>query len=73
MIRLAAPEDAEQLCRLNEEFNGEGENTVENIRRSLAENRQEVAVCRPGVWQGRRNPFGKGEEMNSPITGFLPF
>lgn len=48
MIRLAAPEDAEQLFRLNEEFNGEGENTVENIRRSLAENRREVVVVAEG-------------------------
>lgn len=44
MIRKAMVKDAEQLSALNEEFNGEGETTIENIRNSLANNPQEVVI-----------------------------
>ena len=43
MIRLATVNDAEQLRRLNEEFNGE-EITIESIRESLRDNQQEVVI-----------------------------
>lgn len=32
MVRIAAEQDAAQLQKLNEEFNGEGETTLDNIR-----------------------------------------
>jgi len=44
MIRTATVSDAEQLGILNEEFNGPGETTIENIRNSLANNPQEVVI-----------------------------
>ena len=43
MIRVATVNDAEQLRRLNEEFNGE-ERTIERIRESLRDNQQEVVI-----------------------------
>ncbi|MBR5491226.1 MAG: GNAT family N-acetyltransferase [Oscillospiraceae bacterium] len=43
-IRLATADDAQQLSALNAEFNGEGLNDVENIRISLAENKQEIVI-----------------------------
>lgn len=43
MIRVATVNDAEQLRRLNEEFNGE-ERTIESIRESLRDNQQEVVI-----------------------------
>jgi len=44
MIRLAVPEDAQQLYQLNEEFNGEDETTLDNIKKSLADNGQEIVI-----------------------------
>lgn len=44
MVRIAAVSDAEQLCVLNEAFNGKGETTIENIRKSLLNNQQEVVI-----------------------------
>ena len=44
MVRIATVQDAEQLEILNNEFNGEGETTLDNIRNSLANNKQEVIV-----------------------------
>lgn len=44
MVRIATIDDAEQLGILNDEFNGKGETTIENIRKSLIENQQEVVV-----------------------------
>lgn len=44
MVRLAAADDAAQLARLNNEFNGPGDATVESIRDSLIHNRQEVVI-----------------------------
>ena len=44
MIRKATVNDAEQLGILNDEFNGSGETTTENIRKSLSENCREVVV-----------------------------
>lgn len=39
MVRIATLQDAEQLEILNNEFNGEGETTLDNIRKSLADNK----------------------------------
>lgn len=44
MVRLAVADDAEQLERLNNEFNGPGDTTRERIRDSLIRNRQEIVV-----------------------------
>ena len=44
MVRIATVVDAEQLSVLNEEFNGEGETTIENIKDSLQNNKQEVVI-----------------------------
>ena len=43
MVRIANGNDAEQLKRLNGEFNGE-ETTIESIRESLINNQQEVVI-----------------------------
>ena len=56
MVRIATVQDAEQLEILNNEFNGEGETTLDNIRASLADNRQEIVVV---------------DEMNGELTGFV--
>ena len=44
MVRIATESDAEQLNNLNDEFNGKGETTIENIRKSLLNNQQEVVI-----------------------------
>ena len=44
MVRIATVNDAEQLNLLNNEFNGEGETSIDNIRNSLMNNKQEVVV-----------------------------
>ena len=44
MVRKAAVKDAVQLGALNDEFNGAGETTVDNIRNSLMYNQQEVVI-----------------------------
>ena len=51
MVRIATEQDAAQLQMLNNEFNGEGETTLENIRASLTANRQEVVI----IVRGRRD------------------
>ena len=56
MVRIATIQDAEQLETLNNEFNGEGETTLENIKSSLANNKQEVIVV---------------HEQNGELTGFV--
>ena len=56
MVRIATAQDAEQLEILNNEFNGEGETTLDNIRASLADNKQEIVVV---------------DEMNGELTGFV--
>ena len=56
MVRIATEKDAEQLEILNNAFNGEGETTLENIRLSLADNKQEVIVV---------------DEKNEELTGFV--
>ena len=56
MVRIATEKDAEQLEILNNEFNGEGETTLDNIRASLADNKQEVIVV---------------DEQNGELTGFV--
>ena len=56
MVRIATVQDAEQLEVLNNEFNGEGETTLENIKSSLANNKQEVIVV---------------HEQNGELTGFV--
>lgn len=44
MIRLANADDASQLEILNNEFNGAGETTLQNIKESLLNNKQEIVV-----------------------------
>lgn len=44
MIRLANADDACQLEILNNGFNGVGETTLEGIKRSLLNNKQEIVV-----------------------------
>ena len=44
MVRLATVKDAEQLNSLNNEFNGEGETSIGNIRNSLMNNKQEIVI-----------------------------
>lgn len=56
MVRIAAEQDAAQLQKLNEEFNGEGETTLDNIRASLTANRQEVVIV---------------DEDKGELTGFV--
>ena len=56
MVRIATVVDAEQLSVLNEEFNGEGETTIENIKDSLQDNKQEVVIV---------------DEESGVLTGFV--
>ena len=56
MVRIATVVDAEQLSVLNEEFNGEGETTIENIKDSLKDNKQEVVIV---------------DEESGVLTGFV--
>ena len=56
MIRLATYEDAEQLELLNDEFNGKGETSLENIRNSLLHNNQEFVVV---------------EQIDDELAGFI--
>lgn len=56
MVRIATVQDAQQLEILNNEFNGEGETTLDHIRSSLADNKQEIVVI---------------DEMNGELTGFV--
>ena len=56
MVRIATAQDAEQLEILNKEFNGDGETSLDNIRASLAANKQEVIVV---------------DEQNGELTGFV--
>ena len=56
MVRIATVQDAEQLEILNNEFNGEGETTLDNIRNSLANNKQEIIVV---------------DNKNGELTGFV--
>ena len=44
MVRTATVNDAEQLDILNIELNGEDEATIENIRNSLLNNKQELVI-----------------------------
>ena len=44
MVRIATVNDAEQLNILNNEFNGVGETSIDNIRNSLKNNKQEVVI-----------------------------
>jgi len=56
MVRKAAVKDAVQLGALNDEFNGAGETTVDNIRNSLMYNQQEVVIV---------------DDENGVLTGFV--
>ena len=63
MVRTATVADAEQLNALNNEFNGEGETTLENIRDCLSCNPQEVSNTSlpfslkesPQIWYDHNN------------------
>lgn len=49
VVRQAVADDAAQLAALNDEFNGEGKTSLENIKASLESNRQEIViVCEEG-------------------------
>jgi len=56
LIRLATVDDATQLHKLNEQFNGKGETTLENIKRSLNDNPQEIVAV---------------AENNGELVGFI--
>lgn len=56
MVRIATVQDAERLEILNNEFNGEGETTLDSIKASLATNKQEIVVV---------------DEMNGELIGFV--
>ena len=56
MVRKATENDAEQLGALNEEFNGAGETTIDNIRKSLMCNQQEIVIV---------------DDDNGALTGFV--
>lgn len=56
MTRLATYEDAEQLELLNDEFNGKGETSLDNIRNSLLHNNQEFVVV---------------EQIDDELAGFI--
>lgn len=56
MTRLAYYRDAEQLEILNNEFNGEGETSLKNIKNSLLYNTQEFVVV---------------EEIDNRLVGFV--
>lgn len=44
MVRIATVKDAEQLGVLNDEFNGKDETTIDNIRNSIVNNKQEIVI-----------------------------
>ena len=44
MIRIATVDDADQLELLNNEFNGQGNTSIERIRDSLLNNKQELVI-----------------------------
>ncbi len=44
MIRLATIDDAKQLFILNEQFNGKEETSLENIKKSILNNNQEIVI-----------------------------
>jgi len=56
MVRLADISDAEELERLNCEFNGVDETSLENIKASLLTNQQEVVIV---------------DEQEGILTGFV--
>lgn len=56
MVRVATVNDAEQLGILNDAFNGEGETTLDHIKQSLLDNRQEVIIV---------------DEENNLLVGFV--
>ena len=56
MTRLATYDDAEQLELLNNEFNGKGETSLDNIRNSLLHNNQEFVVV---------------EQIDGKLVGFV--
>lgn len=56
MVRKATENDAEQLSFLNDEFNGAGETTIDNIRKSLMCNQQEIVIV---------------DDDNGVLTGFV--
>lgn len=56
MVRKAIPNDAEQLYMLNDEFNGIGETTIDNIKDSLMNNQQEIVIV---------------DEEEGVLTGFV--
>lgn len=56
MVRIAGEQDAQQLLLLNDEFNGIGETSLENVKIFLSYNPQEVVIV---------------DEEDGQLTGFL--
>lgn len=56
MVRIAAAKDAVQLGILNDEFNGKDETTIDHIRNSIVNNKQEVVIV---------------DDENGVLTGFV--
>ena len=56
MVRIATVGDTEQLGVLNDAFNGKDEATIDNIRNSIANNKQEVVIV---------------DEENGVLVGFV--
>ena len=46
MVRIATVRDVEQLSVLNDGFNGKDETTIDNIRNSIINNKQEVVIVK---------------------------
>lgn len=56
MVRIAAAKDVVQLGILNDEFNGKDETTIDHIRNSIVNNKQEVVIV---------------DDENGVLTGFV--
>jgi hypothetical protein len=70
MVRSATVEDAEQLYILNEQFNGKGDNSMDNIKDSLSNNKQEFVVIaeESGILVGQRIYSRRGCKPISVMT-----
>ncbi len=56
MVRIAAAKDVVQLGILNDEFNGKDKTTIDHIRNSIVNNKQEVVIV---------------DDENEVLTGFV--
>ena len=58
MVRLANINDAQQLYELNKLFNGENTSSIENVKSSLLNNKNEIIIV---------------DEQDNNLTGFICF